>query len=62
MTIRELPVYSARCSSCGVLYADEETSDYLFDTRETMWHRMFVDGWQPVPPLCPPCQPEGSRG
>ena len=58
MTIRELPVHSARCSDCGQLYADEESGDYLFNYATTLTYLMDADGWQVFPPLCPPCQPE----
>ena len=50
--------HSATCSGCGQQYADEETSAYLFTSRETLVRHLDADRWLADPVLCPACQPE----
>jgi predicted Zn-ribbon and HTH transcriptional regulator len=56
----EAPILSARCTGCGEQFADSETDEYLFATRERMERLLDADGWLPDPPLCRACQPDGE--
>jgi hypothetical protein len=53
---------SAVCTGpdCGEQFADSETSEYLFATRERMEKLLDADGWTADPVLCPACQPDGA--
>ena len=54
--------FSATCigPDCGEQFADSETGEYEFATRERMVMLLRADGWQADPVLCPACQPEGA--
>lgn len=54
--------FSATCTGpdCGERFADSETDEYEFATRERMERLLDADGWQADPVLCPACQPEGA--
>jgi hypothetical protein len=53
---------SAVCTGpdCGEQFADSETSEYLFATRERMERLLYADGWASGPVLCPACQEEAA--
>jgi hypothetical protein len=45
---------------CGDQFADSETSEYEFATRDRMERLLYADGWSADPVLCRACQPEPS--
>lgn len=53
---------SAVCTGpdCGEQFADSETGEYLFATRERMERLLYADGWAASPVLCPACQPDAG--
>ena len=58
----EQPALSAACTGpdCGEQFADSETGEYEFATRERMERLLDADGWQADPVLCPACQEEAG--
>jgi hypothetical protein len=52
--------HSASCTGCGERFADSETSEYEFATRERMERLLHADGWTTGPVLCGACQPDGA--
>jgi predicted Zn-ribbon and HTH transcriptional regulator len=59
-TDEEAPVLSASCTGCGDQFADSETGEYEFATRDRMERLLYADGWSADPVRCPACQPEPS--